>query len=924
MSCINWNLVGTFSALAFCGLLAAMLLRKPLKAASAGFMAMPHFLKVALVSIAIVATVQAQKQQNGGNGAQGMPTPPRLAPQTLPQTVSDDEIASGYRLAYETNDIGRSFTMPTNAAYAGNVHIHGAASSFGRNLVDFGGWSFHFGPSNTRYSSAWWFIDGRIRFAPHDTGREISTGISGRVLAMQGRSRIWHGPYDGGYAICWENVFLGGDTNAAANAQIIMKDNGWFETWSNEVGRVYKRINPYDWDGDGLDNTIDSAPKTYDGDCFGTGVDWLNANCGAILSASLDADDAIQIEWSTNSSERAYYWLDFTALYDDTRITVTCDGPSNLGDLVVIANEGQSCSVPLLIGAVYRVQSNWPVDEISASDPATTIRPAEPMLRGGSAAPLGPSDDFEVERHLDLDLAGGDGGGSLSSSPDVGVAIDSVTGSCCPVYLNASNYVWNCVGCHCTGYSQVWQIGATWEGYRRFFWATVQCPCQRDNEQNPDAWFSLSCPAVVVKDGNSHVVAGSFNPPCETNATLSLSCIAGSDKIAVLDAGDDWQEIRGIAKSGSIGDVAFELTLEIDGETYCKTQSLTVAEAVRMDVSSAAQGESANPPPFMTGVDYPFSVTNSPLPDKHLVIPFCKVATLGEDGFSVAYFCVNMNLVLEPEGANASSLPCEWELVEARPQMSGTLSHTGALMAQFVNPRQGGVYRFRGRCDGSPWTQANIVLPLCGASIDSVFDADMAVVSAIMRTLRDTKTWYQKQDMDFGDKWFYDHNVMDYIGRVDNASWPTVWRYNQISDDALSEYHRMGAVAMFRDVPTPVSKLGNFMAGYGTEEIGVWRILSWASQFLRGMTNDATGDMSWDAGTDFANSGGTNLVELTTTLATNMWTQVANGSVENSKVFALWPNPANADNHAETLTTDFDHNRQFLSPGVVRGTIPQN
>ena len=921
MDCINWNIVGTFAALAFCGLIAAMLMRKPLKAACASFMAMPNLLKVALVSIAVVATVQAQKQ-NGGNGTQGLPTPPRLVPPMLSQTVSDEEIAQGYRFAYETNDIGHSFTMPANAAYAGNVHIHGAASSFGRNFIDFGEWSFPFGSNDTHYSSAWWFIDGRIRFAPHDTGREISTGISGRVLAMQGRSRIWHGPYDGGYAICWENVFLGGDTNAATNLQIVMRNNGWFETWSNEVGRVYKSINPYDWDDDGLDNTIDSTPKAYDGDCFGTGVNWLNANCGAILSASLDADGAIQIEWSTNSSERAYYWLDFTALHDDTRITITCDGPSNLGDLVVIAKEDQSCSVPLLIGAVYRVQSNWPVDEISASDPATTIRPAEPMLRGGSAAPLGPSDDFEVERHLDLDLAGGDGGGSLSSSPDVGVAIDSVTGSCCPVYLNASNYVWNCVGCHCTGYSQVWQIGATWEGYRRFFWATVQCPCQRDNEQNPDAWFSLSCPAVVVKDGNSHVVAGSFNPPCETNATLSLSCIAGSDKIAVLDAGDDWQEIRGIAKSGSIGDVAFELTLEIDGETYCKTQSLTVAEAVRMDVSSAAQGESANPPPFMTGVDYPFSVTNSPLPDKHLVVPFCNVATLTEGGFEVADFSVSMNLVLEPESVNASSLPCEWELIEALPQMSGELSHTGSLAAHFVNPRQGGVYRFRGRCDGSPWTQANIVLPLCGASIDAVFDADMSHVITAMQTLRDTKSWYQKQDGDFGDKWFYDHNVMDYIGRVDNTSWPTVWRYNQITDDVLNEYYRMGAVATFRGVPTPVAKLGNFMAGYGTETVGVWRILRWASQFIRGMANDATGSMSWAVGEDFASSAGTNLVECTTTLATNMWSLVAGGQVENDKVFALWPNPANADNHAETLTTDFDHNRQFLSPGIVRQTPP--
>jgi hypothetical protein len=56
-----------------------------------------------------------------------------------------------------------------------------------------------------------------------------------------------------------------------------------------------------------------------------------------------------------------------------------------------------------------------------------------------------------------------------------------------------------------------------------------------------------------------------------------------------------------------------------------------------------------------------------------------------------------------------------------------------------------------------------------------------------------------------------------------------------------------------------------------------------------------------------------------------MWSLVAGGHVENDKVFALWPNPANTDNHAETLTTDFDHNRQFLSPGIVRQTpSPQN
>lgn len=465
-------------------------------------------------------------------------------------------------------------------------------------------------------------------------------------------------------------------------------------------------------------------------------MNWINWNavgtvtafafCGAILSASLDANGAIQIEWSTNSNERAYYWLSFTPAHDGTRVTITCDGPSNLGNLVVIANEGQSCSVPLLIGAVYRVRSNWTLDEISSSDPDADIRPtvALRLLRGGSAGATGPSDDFEVERHLDLDLAGGDGGGSLSSVPDVGVAFDSVVGGCCSVDLSGSNYVWSCAGCHCSGYSQEWRIGAVWEGYRRFFWTSVQCPCQRHNEEDPDAWFSLSCPSVIVKDGSSHVVSCSFDPPCETNATLSLSCVAGSDKIAVLASGDGWQEIRGVAKSGAADDVTFELTLTIGGETYRHTRTLTVAEVVRMDVTSAVQGESANPPPFMAGVDYPFSVTNSPIPDKHLVVPFCNVATLAEGGFSVADFSVDMNLVLEPIGVDASSLYCEWECVEASPQMSGTLSHTNSPAAHFVNPKQGGVYRFRGRCDGSPWTQANVVLPLCGASIDAVFDAD--------------------------------------------------------------------------------------------------------------------------------------------------------------------------------------------------------
>ena len=146
---INWNIVGASAALALWGLLFALAFRRQLKDGISTLRAMPTTLKAVLLSAAVVATAIAQKQQNGDNGTQGLPTPPRLSQRMLPQTVSDEEIAQGYRFAYETNDIAHSFTMPTNAAYAGNVHIHGAASSLGRNFVDFDGWSFLFGPSNT-------------------------------------------------------------------------------------------------------------------------------------------------------------------------------------------------------------------------------------------------------------------------------------------------------------------------------------------------------------------------------------------------------------------------------------------------------------------------------------------------------------------------------------------------------------------------------------------------------------------------------------------------------------------------------------------------------------------------------------------------------------------------------------------------------
>lgn len=922
---VNWNTLALVVCLLFYGMLAAMAMRKPLKAAWAQLKALPRLARALLVVMAVVATVEAQKPGNGGGTNEppaNAPGPNAVQPPMLrtgegePEaTVSAEEIAQGYRLVSVTNETGYSFSMPTNAVYVGRLHLHGARSDFGRHIVDLDGiggeatgWVFPCGPGSATTSTFWWFMDGRLQDALRGPTFAASAGL-GDTLAMQGESRLWAAAGEGTRTVTWERFFAGGDTNVSVNAQIILNANGDFTVRSNDLVRIYRRIDPNDWDGDGLDNLIDEWPMAFDGDCFGTGLAWLNANCWGVLSAVPDMDNGYEIVWNTNANENAYYWLTFTPTRDRTRIAIACDGPSNLGDMVVLANEGQVCEVPMLIGACYHVTASWPVDGISASDPAAVVRmsavpPSGLNLRGGGGS--GPSDDFEVERPIALDIQGDDEGGHITSSPDIGVLIGAVTGNCCSVECNASNYVWNCcASCHCTGYSQWWRVTALWEGYSKLFNWEAQCGCQRANETNTAAWVSISAPSVIMRGGNAHVVSGEFTPPLsfQGEASMSLECTAGAEKITVLSQGSGWMEIKGAVLSDSIGDVEFRLVTEISGQSYTNTANLTVACVTNLDMTCAYAGTSPNPPPFDGETACPFSITNSLAPDRHLVVPFCNVATLGDNGFVVTNFTVDMNLVLAPAGVNGSSLPCDWEVVEAKPEMNGALSHEGGLTAHFVNPKQGGVYRFRGRCDGSPWTEGNVVLPLSGASIDDVFASDMVDVDATITHLLSHYTYLERQTISFGEEWFNDNGVGDYLGRVDSALAPTVWHYNQVND--LSG---MGAVATFRGVPMRVAKLSNFLVAYETERINVFALSRWLARYRYGTWDDDAGSASWDAGTSVAD--GADLDETMQAMATNIWVGA------DVKERQLWPNSMPTDNHT-IFTPDIDFNFNFISPGFT-------
>ena len=56
---------------------------------------------------------------------------------------------------------------------------------------------------------------------------------------------------------------------AVDNAQIRLYPNGDFTTRSNDVETVCRRVNPDDWDDDGIPNDSDLNPLVCDGDFFG-------------------------------------------------------------------------------------------------------------------------------------------------------------------------------------------------------------------------------------------------------------------------------------------------------------------------------------------------------------------------------------------------------------------------------------------------------------------------------------------------------------------------------------------------------------------------------------------------------------------------------------------------------------------------------
>ena len=284
----------------------------------------------AFLFFAAIATVCAQKRGMGiENGELMMENGGVVA-------AGDSTILHSplYILHSVTTNETYSYAMPSNATRYEKWWRRGAYEDVLR--LDLGDFRFPLGTYMCDYLWAytWGMAGAMLRDA---SNRVVATGVP--MSAVPRFSQFWSAANTGGARrLTWQDFALGRDTNELVSAQLELMASGDFIARSNLVERVYRRVNPDDWDDDGDPNDTDPNPYVYDGDFFGP-----------------------HQELPEGANSNAYCWVDVVVSGANALVTFTGDGPSALPDPRFIAMAGETNRVTILIGKTYHVTCPMPI-----------------------------------------------------------------------------------------------------------------------------------------------------------------------------------------------------------------------------------------------------------------------------------------------------------------------------------------------------------------------------------------------------------------------------------------------------------------------------------------------------------------------------------------------------------------------------------
>ena len=357
------------------------------------------------------------KVENGGVVAAGDST-------ILHSTLST---LHSFRLESETTNETYSYAMPTNGMRRENWWLRGAYEDVFR--LDLDGLLFPLGTNlcDTLWVYTWGMAGARLGDA---SNRIVATGAP--MSAVPQVSRFWDAPTTNrSHLLTWENFFLNRDTNTPVSAQLELMPSGDFIARSNLVERLYRRVNPDDWDDDGIPNDGDIQPLAYDGDNFGP-----------------------HQTLPEGASSNAYCWVDLVVPDANALVTFIGDGYSTLPDPTFVAKAGATNRVILLIGKTYHVTSRMPIACIGQSIGEIEVDQVS-------------ATELQIVWPVEIECVGMRSGASFAMSvwPDCLGGGFTWTNSCCNISsLGGGMFAYSCNdACHCGGCSATGYYG--YEGY---------------------------------------------------------------------------------------------------------------------------------------------------------------------------------------------------------------------------------------------------------------------------------------------------------------------------------------------------------------------------------------------------------------------------------------------------------------------------
>ncbi len=459
-----------------------------------------------------------------------MPLMPPL-PQSVVQTVTEDEIAQGWRCESVVTNNAVSYAMPTNGvAYAPWTLRGGYETHFALDLGDF---AFPFGTGVVHRLDV--LSGGMVESLPRQ--RVEGAGYSSMMsicaarewaAIVPGVGRFWWAdaeaavagrpPYQG-KVLTWENVYAGRDRTGQYNAQIELRGDGNFTTRSNNVERVYRRVLPFDLDNDGLPNDIDPAPEVpLVPSVWNQSEAWATAAFPS-NAAEIAAMGGYAAWVAARGAEPARRLVTLGITFDDGSPWPTL---LDFGGVPVVGDGTEELAFAIDCGAKV------PFSLTTGRLGSLTVTATEPPMRSGEGLASTESSEFQGNYGYPHERTVGDVKVHLDD-PRTGwlrrIAVVSVEPSWLPHFFPDDNAVLEATvsDCHSNAY-----LGCTWHGGAGITFSqehSLSTTVTYDPDE-PDTWATNNIDLITQFVGYSltnhvHFTVGTTNEP---NTELSISC----------------------------------------------------------------------------------------------------------------------------------------------------------------------------------------------------------------------------------------------------------------------------------------------------------------------------------------------------------------------------------------------------------------